>query len=1228
MKTGRIVGSVLLISAVVGLCGGAARAQNVGGAYDRLPTDRLIKQLSFLGMTEMLQALEQEIPATDKSVWAMALRGRIRIGLANAMADPEDRNRLLDQAIPLLTEAVKLSDKIAKPTPAQTLDIYRFTMELAVAMGRYRVENPHVLRLRHLQGGQADLQVLRKYTKEAVDYVDLLKDDVSDTLTDWRPNMELLMIWVPKLEDLQVELKYNAAWIRLHRAMAIDPGAERVQLCRDITNEMKPFTTDADSGVMYWALYVTGIAHRLSKEHDKADAILGKAAVPEASSKDLRQRAWFERARNRIEEGDVPKAEKAIQDFETGSLAIWGPEKRVMVDLRVVLLKNYLYEMLAGKTKDNAEAGEFRAKAQEVLLSFVEKHADRPDLVKAFLDIVATKFAHVKDLDSANAIVLLARAYTKIESKEPADQAEAERLLTMVLAHKDLRSEKIAKSIRPGVLWELAFLKNKTKQNVDAAKYFVALSRLHPKHSLALRSAKFAVQSLYAVFEERLTKGKAIKPNLRMAYIHAIDTLLSGWPEAEGVGKWNFDLAGQCMQLAGGTRSRAIRLYWQGRAVAGFEKVPSDLLEYMEAQHSALALRTEIVLGRDELAELVKKDNATAREQLRQLAGELLAAERVRLAPPAGAATQPATTAPATAPAGEPEESGTPEGDITRRAEALHKLLAESLQQYSDPKALTARLKTYSGEASKESNEVAGKAKTASGKEQKDLEAIATGLREWAAQADFQAAVIKYEQLPRGMKPQAREAIEKEALEDLRRIIEKWPGTSILQGAYEFEIRKLIERGQTAEAIDKIGAFKKVYPEQARGLIGLVVAQIQEQIRKIGRRLQDARTATEADTFQTELRKYQLDYARFAEDLYNAVKDLPVDLAPLVEKRIEAESLEKARSFDGLVKLAGSFGALAAQCRVEPKDIKAAGVLDAVLAEAKKPGANKTEILPNLAGALINAVIALRDVVDERYARHQMYGDSMLEKGKAEEVRRETLEAKGAFQAGLAVFLGCYEVDEAKRKVQADHLEKLFAPRIAAVKTRGKSMDALEPMVAAYKKEFIAAGGDPNDSADVNTLRFALDFLRKAKNPQQEARRLPRVVNLLTKAWENLLGRQKNRLIVDHVNIIGLARAYLGLRQYEKAIEFFRKYTDGFPENRQNNVFYWRAQLERCQCQFEGYQKNPEAMKNLVIHINMLQLKDKTMGGFAPEFERIKRAAAKIAKKAKPRKRARIGAGD
>ncbi|MGB2822673.1 MAG: hypothetical protein WBF17_16940 [Phycisphaerae bacterium] len=1207
-----LVGKMVVIGALAlaPACSAFAQAKEEatgGGAYDRLPTDRLIKQMSFLGMTQLLEALEQEVPPGEKSAKAFAMRGRIRVGLANAMEDPAERNKLLDEAIPLLRQAVKLSDKKASPSPAETLEMFHYALELAVATGRYRVENPHVLRLRHLQGGAEDRKVILKYTKEAVDLVDFLREDVADTLTDWRPDMNLLMIWVPALEDLEREVKYNAAWIRLHRAMALsdqeEDGGEKAQLCRDIIAEMRTFTGDRDSGVMYWALYVTGIAHRLMKQHDKAEEMLGKAAVPEAGDRDLRQRAWFERARNRIEEGKTAEAEKAIGDFERGSLAIWGPDKQVMVDLRVILLRNYLYEVLARKAKNLADARDLRAKGQEVLLTFVEKYADRPDLVKAFLDIVATKFADVEDLDAANAIVILARAYTKVESKDPKDQAEAEKLLQKVLVHRDMKSPRIANSIRPGVLWELAFLMNKAKRNIDAARYFANLARLHPKHRLASRSAQFAVRSLYAVVQERLAKGKMIEANLRMAYIQAIDTLLAGWPNEEGeegVGKRNFDLASQCMNLSAGTQNAVVKLHWQGRAIAAYEKVPSSLLEYMEAQHSALGLRTEIVLGRDDLAELLKDDNVATKEQLRLLAAELLGYEQV--------GGVPASPGPATAPAGPSAEQ------VTGRAEALHKQLTERLKLYSDPGALTTRLKTYSDEAEKESNKLAADAKAAADDKKKELQAVADGLREWAAQADYQAAVIKYEQLPRGKTPAEKQAIEKEALTDLRRIIEKWPGTGVLRNAYEFEIRKLIERGQTAEAIDKIGDFKKLYPEQSRQLIELVVAQIQEQIKQIGSRLSGARTATEAEKFQTELRKYQLDYARFAEDLFKVVKDLPIDQGRLDQQMRDIGALEKKRDFDGLLKLAEEFPQLAAECRVDPNEIKAAAVLDNVTADAKRPGVNKAEILPNLAGALINAVIGVREAVRERCARHQMYGDALIQRGKAEQMRSEALEAKGAFQAALAVFEKCFAMDEAKRKVHAEFLEAQYGPRIEAIRAEAKSMDVVGRMIEEFKKELVAIGDDPNDSPDVSTLRFAYDFLRKAERPEQERERLPRVRNLLIRGWEKALEKRKTRLIVDHLNVIGLAKAHWGLKQYGKAMEYFRNYTGGVPEN---SKVYWPAQLERCKCHLEGYRDSIEAMKNLVIHINILQYKDKSMGGLAREFESIRREAQSIIDRAK-----------
>ena len=716
-------GVAALVLAVAGCVVPVATAQDAPGKstvspYDRLPTDRLIRQLSFLGMVELLDEMEKEIPATDTSPEAKALRGRVRIGQALAMAEPEDRNARLDEAIPLLKEAVQAAEKRQKAAPKDTLEKFRWMLDLAVAMGRYRVENPHVLRLRFLQGGPEDIQVILKFTKGAVDLLDPLKDEVSDTLTRWRPDMDIMIIWVPPLEDLEDQLKYNAGWIRMHRAIALEKGAERDQLCRDIVAEMKKFTTDPESGVMYWALYVTGIAQRLLGEHDQAEATLLKAAGEAAEDGDLRQRALVEWARSLIERGDAAKGLAACDDFRKRSLEVWGEGHEVRVDLLVVFLKNFLYERAAaaaeaaaGAEKDAAKAKALRdavpgyhAKAEEVLLSFLEKYADRQEIVKEYLRMIGTKFADVADPRQAGAIVMLARAYAKVDSDKPQDMAETEKLLRGVLVHKDMKSPKVAAAIQPGVLWELAFLMNKTKRNADAATYFLLLSKLYPKHRLASEAATFAVRSLYGVLEERRAKRQPVTGGFRQEYIRVIDNLLAGWAGNEGSAKWNYDLANQCMALGTAAEEAPVKLYWQTRAIAAYEKVPAELVEYMESQHSALDLRSRIVLERDDLAKQLAPGNEKAGESLRRLAAQLATDETVSLRslPPAGGV--PPTTAPAgeavaatqptTAPTSEPATQASSAG-----AEAFRKRLEEQLKVYSDAAALTQRLQKYAVDA-------------------------------------------------------------------------------------------------------------------------------------------------------------------------------------------------------------------------------------------------------------------------------------------------------------------------------------------------------------------------------------------------------------------------------------------------------------------------------------------------------------------------------------------------
>lgn len=1205
----------------------SAQSIKMASAYEQLSMSKLIKQLSMLGMTDLLHAIEDEIPADDESVNALATRGRVRMGLANAMARPEDQGKMMDEAIALLRKAANKAESQDNVGPAELIEMYRIMLEQAAAMGRYRIENPHILRLRMLLGSEEDRKVILKYTKEAVILGDYLEDKIARKLVDWQTTIEIYVMYGPTLEDLQLEMKYNIAWVRLHRAMALPPGGERSQLCRNVISGMKEFRNDPDSGVMGRARYATGVAQRLiGDQYAEADATLKKVAEDENENKDLRQRAWFERVRNRIDEGADAKIDKAMADFETGSVAIWGPEKRVIADLRLVLLKSYRIELAASKETNVPKRKALFAQAQAELLSFVEKYADRPDLIRAFLEMVNTKFSDDVDLANASAVVCMARAYAKLASDTPEDQAEAEKLLLRILAHKDLANAKIAQAIEPGVLYELAFMMNKRKLNVEAAKYFVRLARKYPKHDLAEKSARFAVRSLRVLFAERQAKGEAINASLRLDYIRALDTLLSSWSEIKDTVKWNFDLAAQCTKLADMSEEPVVKFYWQIRAVAANEKIPAELLEYMEAQHAALEARSQIVLNRDELEELLKGDNAQATKSLERLARSLVGLDSAAL--PVGDSP---TTAPATAPAadGAPKVS---DSVVSEKLAEITKELTESLKTYANPTALAANLKKYSIAALVESKKASARAELAQGEEKKQLLGNAEGLKEWAAMAEYQAAVIKYEQLAKGKDEAARERIQQEAFGDLRALIEKLRAAGkpngasgreyspVLPMAHEFEIRKLIELSRTDEAIAKIQGFKQSFPEQAKQLIELLVQQVQVQIARLEKRLKAAVRNEQAEEYRQDLNRYQTAYVNLAKDLYTPVAGKPLELAELDARLRDLGAMERKGDFAGLLAQAQSIPALAAKSQIKLADTKGADVLANVISAAKSAGANPGKaVLTDLAAATTNMVLNIRDVILERYELCQMYADSLLCKGRARMLAKDEVGGKAAYQEALDGFKKCFELDDARRKGQAEWLSKKYIPFIEDAKTNAKSMDAVSRIVRAFRRELVAAGEDPNSSENMSLMERAEKYVKGAGVQEQERQRLPRAVEMLVRGWQGFLRNQQNRTTVDHVNIIGMARAYRGLGQYSEAMKQYRHYASGisqadFPKD------YWRAELERSQCHLEGYGSNAQAMKNLVIQINSLSVKDKDMGGLAAEFEDVKRAASSKASVAASKK--------
>ncbi len=149
--------------------------------------------------------------------------------------------------------------------------------------------------------------------------------------------------------------------------------------------------------------------------------------------------------------------------------------------------------------------------------------------------------------------------------------------------------------------------------------------------------------------------------------------------------------------------------------------------------------------------------------------------------------------------------------------------------------------------------------------------AYAMNLQQWGAISAFRAATLMYEKLDR----------KSDALRALKMIPSHWPDTDVLPAVWEFEISKLIEQEQTDLAIEKIDAFSRKHPDNARSLISLVVSQIRLRIEKM--RGDDTRAA--------ELANYQRIFYRFGEDVYAAAlaKKLPPEkMYPIEQMRAEA----------------------------------------------------------------------------------------------------------------------------------------------------------------------------------------------------------------------------------------------------------------------------------------------------------------------------------------------------
>ena len=142
---------------------------------------------------------------------------------------------------------------------------------------------------------------------------------------------------------------------------------------------------------------------------------------------------------------------------------------------------------------------------------------------------------------------------------------------------------------------------------------------------------------------------------------------------------------------------------------------------------------------------------------------------------------------------------------------------------------------------------------------------------EWGSEADLRAAELTDDPLDNA--PQASQ--------ELSGLPDKWPDApGMVTRSVEREIRILIKRGLTGQAVEKMEQFLKDHPDEAEGLIALVVKEVRDDITRL--RYEQER--------QDQLHARQQEYFSLASRLFAGVADLPIG-ERYVQTQVYAESL-------------------------------------------------------------------------------------------------------------------------------------------------------------------------------------------------------------------------------------------------------------------------------------------------------------------------------------------------
>ncbi|MCD4824605.1 MAG: hypothetical protein K8S55_08355 [Phycisphaerae bacterium] len=612
-------------------------------SYLSVDHKNLGQTLRRLGLGTLLEALAAE--TGDLELQLVVLKSK-----ANSPSlKPKERQAITARIATRLSEQIKKLEGVLEKTTNEDareeilIKLFNARVDFVDTQGRQRGKS-HFDLIIFLLGSEEDRKTLEQITAVATKLFNRTSRDLQEALADAKHEPRKMVYLVPELEDIEKRLEYRGAYLLFYRAIVLPKKSrdERTKLLKKAAKLLKPFEERVDYGVQPYAKLLLGRVYREQGKYKDAETLFTWAAGKN-SIRGIQVEALFEKARNRIQWGawlirrkkiqsgnkKFAAAETAVAEFAKQGQAILGKAGELGIDLKKLVLNDYLYSQWASalrKMKKNSLAVEKDVLGQKAFLEIIEKYKGQPGVVIGFAELFEKKTRGKKkdlakmppgllsllaQLELSRGKDLLARA--KGKPLAPAAQKMVDKHLKQAMGMFGVilkQDSAAAKAVKPAALFGQGECYYWQKEYSEAAKLFRQVVESYEKSEYAPTAALYAVKIIEALIRQYIEKNKPVPRQLREEMVKSIITMLKLKGDKPEATTYNFDLGWQYMKLAESAASDDAKRKELLAAIDAFKRVPAKDMLSTAANFYMLDLRYKLL----QMAKNAKADLGAARK--------------------------------------------------------------------------------------------------------------------------------------------------------------------------------------------------------------------------------------------------------------------------------------------------------------------------------------------------------------------------------------------------------------------------------------------------------------------------------------------------------------------------------------------------------------------------------------------------------------------------------------